>query len=74
MIEHPLAERLRCEVVLDAIDDRLWVKIDSYTLVQGIAYLVMQLRETFAVAGVKLCLVAVDLRRARRPNRHFWHD
>lgn len=59
-IEHHLADRLHCEVVLDAIDDRLWVKIDSYTLVQGITYLVMQLQEAFAVVRVKLCLVAVD--------------
>ena len=59
-IEHHLVDRLHIEVVLDVIEEQLWLKIDSYTLVQGITHLAAQLYETFAISTLKLCLAAVE--------------
>ncbi len=42
------------------IEEQLWLKIDSYTLVQGITHLAAQLYETFAISTLKLCLAAVE--------------
>ena len=59
-LEHHLVGRLDCRVVWDEIDQHLWLKIDSYVLLQGMTYLVIQLKETFGVDQVKFGLAALD--------------
>jgi DNA polymerase-3 subunit epsilon len=59
-IQGHLTERLRSEVVLTTIDESLVLKIDSYTLVQGISRLVDALAKRFAVTTITLALSAID--------------
>jgi DNA polymerase-3 subunit epsilon len=65
------AARRRIEAVTglrtshDDVDAALWLKIDSFALLQALAYLALRLRDEFEVAAVTLRLSAADAQRAR---------
>ncbi|MBI5920653.1 MAG: DNA polymerase III subunit epsilon [Betaproteobacteria bacterium] len=43
-------------VKLDEVDDDLWIKVDSFSLIQAISYLVSRLHETFGIRFLRLRL------------------
>jgi len=43
-------------VKLDEVDDGLWIKVDSFSLIQAISYLVSRLHETFSIRFLRLRL------------------
>jgi DNA polymerase-3 subunit epsilon len=43
-------------VKLDEVDNDLWLKVDSFSLIQAISYLVSRLHETFAIRFLRLRL------------------
>ncbi len=55
--------RLRCS--LGEIDATLWLKLDSFSLLQALAYLALRLHEEYEVPTVTLRLSSADERRAR---------
>ena len=65
------AARLRIEAVagarcsVAASDTTLWLKLDSFSLLQALAYLGLRLHEEYSVPSLQLRLSAADERRAR---------
>jgi DNA polymerase-3 subunit epsilon len=59
-VQHHLRARGAVTRTGQEIDAALWLKIDSYTLMQGVAHLVRSLQEGFAIAEVTLSISAVD--------------
>lgn len=59
-VQRHLNERQRVDVALLAVDESLVLKIDSYTLVQGVSQLVRMLGMDFGVTSVTLALSAID--------------
>ena len=55
--------KLRCS--LGETDATLWLKLDSFSLLQALAYLALRLHEEYEVPTVTLRLSAADERRAR---------
>ncbi|MBK9360152.1 MAG: DNA polymerase III subunit epsilon [Rubrivivax sp.] len=49
----------------DEVDPALWLKLDSFSLLQALAYLALRLRDEFEVAAVTLRLTAAEHQRAR---------
>lgn len=49
----------------DEVDPALWLRLDSFSLLQALAYLALRLRDEFGVAAVMLRLTAGDHQRAR---------
>ena len=49
----------------DEVDPALWLKLDSFSLLQALAYLALRLRDEFEVTAVTLRLTAADHQRAR---------
>ncbi len=45
--------RLGLPTKLEAVDESIWIKVDSYSLMQGITYLVSRLREEFGIREVR---------------------
>jgi DNA polymerase-3 subunit epsilon len=43
---------------LEAIDESLWLNVDSYSLMQGLAYLVSRLRDEFGIREIRFGLEA----------------
>ena len=54
--QRQLSARCGCPVTLDAIDPVLWLKVDSYTLLQALTYLGTRLVEEFEVRFLQLRL------------------
>ncbi len=50
--------RLALPVKLEAIDESIWLKVDSYSLMQGITYLASRLVEEFGVREIRFGLEA----------------
>jgi len=59
-VQQHLSERLRVEAVQLNVDESLVLKIDSYTLVQGVSQLVRMLGEDFGVTTITLSLGAIE--------------
>jgi DNA polymerase-3 subunit epsilon len=59
-VQRHLTERLQIEVSLLDVDESLVLKIDSYTLVQGVSQLVQMLDADFGVKTVTLSLNAAE--------------
>ena len=54
--QRQLGARCGCPVTLDAIDPALWLKVDSYTLLQALTYLGTRLVDEFEVRFLQLRL------------------
>lgn len=50
--------RLGLPTKQEAVDDSIWLKVDSYSLLQGITYLASRLREEFGIREIRLGLEA----------------
>lgn len=50
------------QVRSDAVDTTLWLKVDSYSLMQSLAYLAARLAEEFSITRVELRLSIADTR------------
>lgn len=50
--------RVGMPVKIDSVDEAVWLKVDSYSLMQGITYLAARLREELAVREVRFDLQA----------------
>lgn len=59
-IQHHLRQRCAITMTGQAPDDALWLKIDSYTLMQGVAHLARSLHTEFNVAAVSLEISAIE--------------
>lgn len=65
------AAQLRIEAVSGArcgvagVDGGVWLKLDSFSLLQALGYLALRLHDEFEIASVNLRLSASDERRAR---------
>ncbi|HHY54643.1 MAG TPA: DNA polymerase III subunit epsilon [Chloroflexi bacterium] len=59
-VQHYLHQRCAVALTGQASDDALWLKIDSYTLMQGVSHLVDSLHTEFGVAEVRLELSMVE--------------
>lgn len=59
MLQHKLVQRLGITARLDLIDESIWLKTDSYSLVQTLVYIVDKLREHAGVTEVSLRLQQV---------------
>lgn len=53
-----IESRLGLPVKLEAIDESVWLKVDSYSLMQGIAYLASRLQDELGVREVRFALAA----------------
>ncbi len=53
---------LRCRVELDAIDAGLWLKVDSFSLLQALAHLAERLVDEYGVRMLRLRLAPADAR------------
>jgi DNA polymerase III subunit epsilon len=47
------------------VDDTLWLKLDSFSLLQALAYLALRLKDEFEIGTVHLRLSATEARQAR---------
>ena len=54
--QRQLGARCGCPATLDGVDDSLWLKVDSYTLLQALTYLGTRLVDEFAVRALQLRL------------------
>lgn len=59
-VQQRLTERLRVDVAQLDLDESLVLKIDSYTLMQGVSLLVRMLVEKFGVTTISLSLSAIE--------------
>ena len=59
-VQRHLVARLQIDVTLQDTDTSLWLKIDTYTLVQGVSHLVQSLKDRFAITTVTLSLNAIE--------------
>jgi DNA polymerase-3 subunit epsilon len=71
-----LERRHGVTVQSDASDDALWLKVDSYTLLQGVSHLAAALAADFGIAALTLRLAAYEpapggeaLKAANRPSQ-----
>lgn len=48
--------RLEIPTKIDEVDSSLWVKVDSYSLIQGLAYLAARLKDEFGIREVRFRL------------------
>jgi hypothetical protein len=48
--------KLALPTKLETVDESIWLNVDSYTLMQAIAYLVTRLREEFGIREVRFGL------------------
>jgi DNA polymerase-3 subunit epsilon len=55
--------KLRCSA--SEVDPALWLKLDSFSLLQALAYLALRLNEEYSLSTVQLRLSAADGHRAR---------
>ncbi len=56
--QRQIAAHCTCPVTLDAVDTSLWLKVDSYTLLQALTYLAHRLVDEFEVRFLQLRLQA----------------
>ena len=56
--QRQIAAHCTCPVTLDAVDTSLWLKVDSYTLLQALTYLAHRLVDEFDVRFLQLRLQA----------------
>ena len=56
--QRQIANHCTCPVTLDGVDDNLWLKVDSYTLLQALTYLAHRLVDEFDVRFLQLRLHA----------------
>ena len=54
--QRQLSARCGCPATLDGVDESLWLKVDSYTLLQALTYLGTRLVGEFAVRALQLRL------------------
>ncbi len=59
-VQRHLTERLCVEVALSEVDESLVLKIDSYTLVQGVSQLIRMLGDGFDAKVISLALTAIE--------------
>lgn len=64
MAQHHLRERTNWEVAVAGVPAELWLRVDSYSLVQALAYLAWHLLDQFEIAALQLRLQAADGERA----------
>ncbi len=57
--QRQIAAHCTCPVTLDAVDTSVWLKVDSYTLLQALTYLAHRLVDEFEVRFLQLRLQAV---------------
>ena len=57
--QRQIAAHCTCPVTLDAVDTSLWLKVDSYTLLQALTYLAHRLVDEFDVRFLQLRLQAL---------------
>jgi DNA polymerase-3 subunit epsilon len=50
--------RLAMPTKLEAVDESVWLKVDSYSLMQGLTYLVARLRDEFGIREIRFGLAA----------------
>jgi DNA polymerase III subunit epsilon len=50
--------RLGLPTKVETVDETLWLKVDSYSLMQGITYLVARLRDEFGIREIRFNLAA----------------
>jgi len=60
LVARRIERRKGLAIVQDPVDPRLWLRVDSFTLVQAISSLAGRLQEEFAVRDVKVRMNAVD--------------
>jgi DNA polymerase-3 subunit epsilon len=53
-----IESRLGLPTKLEAVDESLWLKVDSYSLMQGVTYLAGRLREEFGIREIRFGLEA----------------
>jgi DNA polymerase-3 subunit epsilon len=53
-----IESRVGLPTKLEHVDESLWLKVDSYSLMQGIAYLVNRLRDEFGIREIRFGLEA----------------
>ena len=56
--QRQLSARCGCPATVDSVDASLWLKVDSYTLLQALTYLGTRLVDEFAVRALQLRLAA----------------
>ncbi len=56
--QRQIASQCTCPVTLDAVDTSVWLKVDSYTLLQALTYLAHRLVDEFEVRFLQLRLQA----------------
>jgi DNA polymerase-3 subunit epsilon len=52
--------RLGLPTKLEGVDESIWVKVDSYSLMQGITYLVSRLQGEFGIREIRFALEVAD--------------
>lgn len=57
-----MQEQLQRPIATDAVQDDLWLRVDSYSLLQALAYLGERLVDEFAVRSLRLRLLPGDAR------------
>ncbi len=55
-IQRQFEDKLHVTTILDGHDDNLWLKVDSYSVVQALSLMVARLKEAYQVTEIKLCL------------------
>lgn len=68
--QHHLAERLPCPLVIAPAPDELWLRLDSYSLLQVLQYLGQRLVDEFAVRSLELRLQPAS-DDAQAPRAHL---
>ncbi len=53
-----IESKLGLPTKLEAIDESIWLKLDSFSLMQGVTYLVSRLREEFAIREIRFGLAS----------------
>jgi DNA polymerase-3 subunit epsilon len=55
-VRRRIENRLQLPTKLEAVDDDIWLHVDSYSLMQGITYLVARLADEFAIREIRFAL------------------
>ncbi|MBR0564913.1 DNA polymerase III subunit epsilon [Azoarcus sp. L1K30] len=57
-LQRQIEQRLSLRTKLEEVDEALWVKVDSFSLMQAVTYLASRLSDEFEVREVRLRLIA----------------
>ncbi len=55
-VQHRFEKQLKVSTSVEAIENNLWLKIDSYSIVLVMTYIMRRLKDEFGITEIKLCL------------------